>query len=570
MKKYIKIALAITLAFTACKETEPDSLTFINDGEVYTNITKIRDVLNTVYSGLPNGYSDIGASWLAAACDEAEEVNNSETIQNINIGNVTPYSNPDGIWDKSYASIRNAKIFIQSTDTITWKHLQYSNPTEYARRVGLVKQYTAEAKFLTAYFYFELIKRYGGVPLVDEVIDKDSEWISRFPRRSFAECVDFIVKKCDEAIATGLPATYDSGNYGRASTGAAMALKARTLLYAASELYNQANNTDPLLGYTDANRQARWIKAAEANKAVIDFTPQYAFNANYQGLFTLGSIKNVEVIFERRYGANNTFEKQNAPVGFAQGLTGTCPSANLVDAYEMTDGTDFDWSKPALAAAPYANRDPRLAKTVVTNDSKFGKAATTVQLWTGGANAKPRDRASKTGYYLRKYINETLDLQLNETTTKQWVFFRLAESYLNYSEAMNEAYGPEGLGSGTLNISARAALNSVRTRAAVGLKAIAAVGTQATLKAQIRRERRVELAFEGHRYFDVRRWKIADQAIGGTLKGVDIIKNTNGTFTYNSNVSVETRTWDDKFYYYPVPLAELSKSGGVIVQNKGW
>jgi hypothetical protein len=570
MKNYKKIGLALVfiLALNACQKTEPDNLTFLEDKEIYNNITKIRSVLNTVYSGLPNGYADIGASWLAAACDEAEEVNNSESVQNFNIGNITPYYNPDGVWDKAYESIRNAKVFVNSTDTITWKELQYSNPTEYNIRVNLVKQYRAEAKFLTAFFYFELVKRYGGVPIVDEVIDKDSEWVSRFPRKSFSDCVDFIVANCDAAAAL-LPATYDTGNYGRATSGAALALKARILLYAASDLYNQPSNTDPLLGYVGGDRAARWQKAAEANKAIISFTPAYAFQTTYQAISLLGSTKSTEVIFERRYGASNTFEKQNTAIGFPLGQTGTCPSGNLVDSYEMADGTDFDWTKPAHAAAPYTGRDTRLAKVVVTNASKFGKTAATVETFVGGINGKPRDRATKTGYYLRKYMNEALDLQLGETATKQWVFMRLSEFYLNYAEAMNELYGPAGVGPGTLNITALAALNAVRTRAAVAAKAIAAGNTQSKMRDLIRRERRVELAFEGHRYWDVRRWMIADQAIGGKLTGVDVIKNSNGTFTYTPNV-VETRTWNNRLYFYPIPQTEVSKSGGVIVQNKGW
>jgi len=275
------------------------------------------------------------------------------------------------------------------------------------------------------------------------------------------------------------------------------------------------------------------------------------------------------VIFERRYSASNTFEKQMTAVGFPLGQTGTCPSGNLVDAYEMTDGSDFSWNNTAQAADPYANRDPRLAKTIVLNASKFGKTQATVESFVGGTSGKPRDRASKTGYYLRKYLNENLDLQLNETSTKQWVFIRLAEMYLNYAEAMNEVYGPEGTGSGTLNISARAALNSVRTRAAVKLKAIATGVTQAELRDLIRRERRVELAFEGHRYWDVRRWKIADQTIGGALTGVNIVKDANSTVTYTP-FTLENRVWNDKMYYYPIPQAEIIKSNGVVVQNKGW
>lgn len=570
MKNSIKITLTLTIItlIVACKATDPENLTFVDDREIYTNIAKIRSVLNNVYSGLPDGYNNIGASWIAAASDEAEEVNNTETIQNFNIGNITPYTNPDNNWAASYRSINDANVFIKSVDTITWNDLKYSNPTEYDSRVALTKQYKAEAKFLLAFFYFELVKRYGGVPLVDEVIDGGSEWISRFPRKSFSDCITFIVAKCDES-ALGLLSSYDVGNYGRATSGAAKALKARVLLYAASDLYNQASNSDPLLGYVDGDRQTRWIKAAEANKELISFSPAYTFNAAYQNNFLLGATRGTEVIFERRYGQTSEFDKQNTAIGFPLGQTGTCPSGNLVDAYEHLDDGDFNWNNPIHAANPYDRRDPRLLKTIVTNDSKFGKNSTTVESFVGGTNGKPRDRASKTGYYLRKHLNETLDLQLGQTANKQWVYFRLAESYLNYAEAMNEAYGPEGSGTGTLNINARAALNSVRTRTAVGLKAINAGLTQLQLRDAIRKERRVELAFEGHRFWDIKRWMIGVEALGASLRGVSIVKNTNNTFTYTP-FDVENRIWNDKFYYYPIPQVEITKSQGILVQNKGW
>lgn len=569
MIRYSMVLIGLLAATAGCKKViEPDNLSLLDDQQVYTNITYIRNVLNTIYSGLPDGYDNIGTSWLAAACDEAEEVNNGQSIQDFNLGAITPYSNPDGIWGGTYKSIRIANEFLQATDTITWKYLEYSYPVEYERRVALVKQYRAEARFLKAFFYFELVKRYGGVPIVDEVVDYNTDWIGRFPRRSFASCVDFITAACD-AAAADLPDATDKGDYGRATKGAALALKARTLLYAASDLYNRPANTDTLLGYVGGDQKERWIKAAEANREVLSATPAYAFHGNYKGLFLLGSTLSKEVIFERRYSANNGFEKLNTAVGLPFGLTGTCPSGNLVDAYEHVEDGDFNWNNPVHAANPYVKRDPRLANTVVVNNATFGPSNTTVELWTGGSNARPRDRASKTGYYLRKHLNESLDLNLNETATRQWVYMRLSEFYLNYAEAMNEAFGPEAMGPGILNISARSALNSVRTRAAVKLKAIAAGATKERMRELVRRERQVELAFENHRFWDVRRWMIAPQAIGGALNGVEVTKNADNSFSYKP-IIVENRYWNDRHYYYPIPSDEVNKAKGVLVQNSGW
>lgn len=570
MKQLIKIlSFFFVLALLgACKATDPDNLTIMRDEDIYTNLSRIRQVLTNIYAGLPNGYSNIGKSWLAAACDEAEEVNDMEAIQNFNLGNISPYSNPDDIWNSSYESIRNVQIFLASTDTITWNNYKYSNPTEYANRIRLTAQYRAEARFLNAFFYFELIKRYGGVPIADTVINKDEAgWINRYPRKSFAECVDYIVDNCDTA-AKYLPRTMDTGDWGRATKGAAMALKARVLLYAASDLYNRSGNDNPLLGYTAGDRKGRWEKAAKACKDLIDLA-QYNFATTYQTLFNLGSTQSSEVIFERRYGEGNDFEQENTPVGFNLGQTGTCPSGNLVDAFEQLDNGTFSWDNPTHAANPYNRRDPRLAKIVTLNNSSFGKARSTVELWYGGINGKPRDRASKTGYYLRKYINENLDLVLGEVSKKQWVFFRLTEIYLDYAEAMNEAFGPESTGGGSLSVTALQAVNSVRTRAAVGMPGIATGVNQTELRSRIRNERRVELAFEGHRYWDARRWLIGDKAIGGNITGVNIVKNENGSFTYTP-VVIETRYWSDRLYYYPIPQSEVNKSGGVIVQNPGW
>jgi SusD family. len=570
MKKgfYSNTIVLLVFIMAGCTPTLPDNLSFVEEKEVYGNISKIRNVLSNVYNGLPGGYNDIGASWLAAASDEAEEVNNSEPIQLFNLGNITTAYNPDDVWEKHYHSIYDAMMFLKGTDTVTWKNLEITNPTEYASRRTLTKQYRAEARFLIAFFYFELVKRYGGVPLVDKLIDRNSHWMENYPRKSFAECIDHIIYYCDSA-AVDLPPTQDAGNHGRATKAAALALKARTLLYAASELYNQPGNSDPLRGYTDGNRTSRLLLAAEANKAIIDYTPAFAFHANYEGLSHLGTTKSNEVIFERRLPASNSFEKLNMPVGFSLGQTGTCPSANLVDAYEQKNGAPFDWSDPALAADPYANRDPRLLKTVVVNYSTYGKDADSVHAYIGGAHGFPRDRATKTGYYLRKYVDEVLDLTLNERSAKQWVYMRLAEFYLNYAEAMNELYGADAAGPGTLTMTARAAVNSLRTRAAVNLPALPAGYTLEEMREAIRHERQVELAFEGHRFWDLRRWMMAGQTLGAPLRGVRIEKQNDGQINYTPMV-VENRVWHDRLYFYPIPQTEVIKLNGVIVQNKGW
>lgn len=564
--KYI-VSFIVLPFFVACNFINPEEYTIRSADQIATNMTYLSSLRVTPYSYLPQGYNTIGNSWLAAACDEAEEVKETETIQNFNFGNWSQYSNPDDAWSKNYKGIRAANDFLQMTDTITWADFKLSNPTEYATRVYNTKMWRKEMYFLRAFFYFELIKRYGGVPLVTEKLNpqEDLDYIINLKRDSFSECVDYIVNQCDTA-AKYLLTTQVSSDYGVPTKGAAMALKARALLYAASDLYNKEGNADPVLGYTDGNRQQRWIKAADACKAVLDMSPQtYALNSNYANLFLLGSAFNKEVIFERRAGSSNTFEKANYSIGFNGGNTGTCPTQNLVDAYEMNDGTAFDWNNPVHRANPYANRDPRLSMTIACNYSVFNGRL--MEMWNGGKDGKPLNWATKTGYYLSKYIVQNLDFTKNQGSYHQWIFFRLAEMYLDYAEAMNEAFGPDD--KSTYSLSAREAVNIVRARTGVAMPAIGSGLSKEQFRERIRNERRVELAFEDHRYWDVRRWGIGASAIGGDIRGLEIEKIANNQFSYTPFV-LESRTFEPKMDLYPILQEELVKSDGNIIQNPGW
>lgn len=570
-----------TLGFTSCNFTEPEMLAFKTEEDVIHNMNNITYTVNNIYSYLPDGYDRMGNAMLADACDEAEYVSDIEEIQNFNTGNWGLFYNPEGsTWTNNYAGIRKANVFLDLLQKVDWTYLKQGNAVEYNRRVTLTTMHRNEAHFLRAFFYFELIKRYGGVPLVKKTYDPITEIdsLTSMPRASFAQCVDYIVQECDTA-AKYLSADYYSntgtqGYLGRATKGAALALKARTLLYAASDLFNQTGNTDSIIGYTDSNRQARWIRAAKANKAVLDMvtTSVYSFNADYASLFLLKTGFSREVIFEKRFGSSNGFEVINYPIGFATGKTGTCPAQNLVDAYEMkTTGLPItDANSGYNPSNPYLNRDPRLGKSIVVNGSRFGKDLTVVQIWEGGKQGLPIKGASKTGYYLRKYVDESLDLTINNGSNKQWVYFRLSEIYLNYAEAMLEAFGSPTATSAAdgLTMDALTALNKVRTRPAILMPAVLSTISSSDFREKIRNERRVELAFEEHRYWDVRRWKTAETAIGGDIYGMRVLQNTDGTFSYTKQ-PIETRKWDSKMYLYPIPQSEMNKSKA-MKQNPGW
>lgn len=566
MKRLHKIyAICIlTGIFSSCDLLEPEVLSVITEKDAFTNFNNLIKVRSHVFSYLPEGYNSIGNSWLAAASDEAEEVDDAQRIQNFNSGNWSVYSNPDEAWTPNYTGIRRACDFIQGTDTITYEEFRISDPTTYNARITSLKRWRAEMKFLRAFFYFELVKRYGGVPLITRKLDleEDHEYMTGLPRESFENCIKYIITQCDEA-EKDLPLSQAKADWGAPTKGAALALKARTLLYAASDLFNRPENNIPAEGYVGGNRTERWLQAANANKEVI-YLNLYSLHSTYSSLFLLKATESKEVIFERRKGASSTFETANYPVGFQTGKTGTCPSQNLVDAYEMKDGKPFDWLNPAHAASPYADRDPRLTQTITVNNSTWKSQP--VEIWEGGANGKPRNRASKTGYYLRKYVDEGLDLTKSQTSLKQWIFFRLAETYLNYAEAMNELYGPYD--EGGKGLSACAAVNLIRGRAGVKMPALPTNLSKEEFTERLRNERRIELAFEDHRMWDVRRWMIAGHTLGGDLKGVSIKKGDTDAFTYTPIV-VEKRLFDTKMNLYPIPQSEIAKSNK-LEQNTGW
>jgi hypothetical protein len=557
------------LCCCACDFTDPEEYTFRSADQIKSNMNYLPPLRAAAYVNLPQGYNTIGRSWLAAACDEAEEITVSEQIQNFNIGNWNLYTNPDNTWSTNYAGIRNANNFTQLTNDVTWEEFRLSNPTAYADRVYRTKMWRNEMFFLRAFYYFELVKRYAGVPLVTEKLDvnKDADMIIKMNRASFSECIQYITDQCDTA-ANKLVVTQLLADAGAPTKGAALALKARTLLYAASDLFNKSGNNDPVLGYTDNNRQQRWIKAAEAAWEVIKMAPAtYQLNSSYPALFTLGSAQSREVIFERRMGLLNTFEAANYSIGFNGGGTGTCPTQNLVDAYEMkSDGYSFDWNDPNQKANPYTDRDPRLAMTVVTNNTTFNGRV--IEIWEGGKDGNPIYKTSKTGYYLKKYVIPGLDLTKDEQSYHQWIYFRLAEMYLNYAEAMNEAYGPDYT-DGTLTMSARDAVNMVRNRSDVKMPEFPVGMMPDEFRTKLRNERRVELAFEDHRYWDVRRWNLGASVIGGTINGVKVAKVNDTEFNYTPFV-VETRVFEPKMDLYPIPADEIIKSGGNIKQNPNW
>lgn len=547
-----------------------------------------------VYNYLPQFNRYGNNALLAGASDEADfAIPNN--LQRFNAGSWGPFSNPDNVYENYYRAIRHANLFLERTveypamivqDTINNKAAYVINLDDFAKL-------RAEVRFLRAFFYFELIKRYGGVPLVTKVISEEESY--SIGRSTLEACVQFIVEECNEVIPEltnhyfnyGIPAGQtvgrgdggtDVSRLGRIEKPAAMVLKQRALLYAASPLHNPSGDLN------------KWTAAAAAGQEIFS-SPDAAhirfLATNYKDLFTAQNTNNFltprkgsnsGIIMTRPFEVNgSTFERANYPAGITNGAQGaTCPSQNLVDAFEMKNGLAINAPGSGYDPNnPYANRDNRLQFIVVVNNSVMGRnidgTNRITESFVGGVDGiGAKFGATTTGYYLRKFSVENFDITKSDAKPKAWVLMRYAEVLLNFAEAMNEAFGPDAkpaLNSTNATYSAREAINLVRARA--GQPALPTGLTQAEMRSKIQNERRVELAFEEHRFFDVRRWKIAEQSENVPLRGMRVVRNLNGTFTYEP-FNVENRVFDQKMYFHPIPFQEIAKSNGAIVQNPNW
>lgn len=554
---YIYISAAISIAFTlsSCNgflDREEDS--FIDKTATFDSYNRTKQYLTYAYTLLPDGLNRFSReAMLASATDDAEFAIESAEIQQLNNGSWNALNNPDDVWNRYFSGISKCCTLLENTDHVNLdiSRLDPDKQVEYANSLKDIRMWRAEARFLRAYFHFELLKRYGPIPLVTSTLSINGNY-ENTPRPTMKEVVDFIAKECDIAADTLELTPWRNVNdaFGRATKGAALALKSRLLLYAASPLYVDFGDTNEANKPTDV---ALWKSAADAAKAVIDLN-QYELASSYADLFK-NDFQNKEYIFVRRYAANSDFEKSNFPVSFG-GKGGTNPSQNLVDDYEMLDGTPFDWNDPAKAAQPFENRDARLGATILMNMAPFkGKKVAT---YPEGADASPNPNATKTGYYLRKFLNEDVNIQTGGSSSGHVVpLFRLAEIYLNYAEALNEC--------DPTNPDIALYLNKVRNRAS--LPNVSAL-SQEQMRAVIQHERRVELAFEEHRSWDVRRWKIASSTLGAPLMGVQIERKSLGGYTYMP-VKVEQRVFQPKMYWYPIPQSEVLKLKQ-WKQNNGW
>lgn len=556
MKKILPLLIPVIVLLCtqpACKKSVDDGVIHqtgeITQSQLVQNPSFVKGFLDNTYNYLQVRYDlDSNGAMLASASDEAVNSNVNSPVYTLVNGTWGPSRTFDDSYANYYSGIRKTNLFISS---ISKGEIVPVNAVLTVD--SLRKRWRGEAFFLRAFFHFELVKRYGPIVLATRVFERDEDL--NLPRNTFDECVNQIAADCDSAMA-GLPlwnsdynGSSDTKEIGRATRIAAQSLKARLFLYAASPLYNTGNDL------------SKWQKAADAAKAVIDLNRAQLITP-YANIFNYSTAAyNNEVIFATQAVNTNTIEINNAPISYNGALGRTNPTQELVDAFEMNNGRPIaDPASGYNPNNPYANRDPRLGFTVLYNGAVFKSAA--VQTFTGGKDGIGQTiNATQTGYYMRKFLSE--NASWNQTTNasvrRPWVWIRYADILLMYAEALNEAQGP------VADVSAK--VNLVRARA--GMPNLPAGLTQAQMRDRIHNERRIELCFEDHRFFDVRRWKEGELFFNKAVTGMRITANASGQPTAYERFTVQTKVFQAKNYWYPFPQTEIDVTPK-LKQNLGY
>ena len=524
--QYIIAAVAfMTISFSACKKDALDKQP--TDGTSSANYWKTED--NAVQA-TSNVYRYLGDFWdrifLSGGTDDTYSWSNwpSDILYAAN-GTATSSTGVfNHYWTNFYKMIGAANNVLDNINKVSGMSAEMKN-----RLIG-------ESRFLRAYAYQQLIGMYGDVPLVTHVQTVEEFMVARTPR---AQVADFIIKELD-TIANYLPVTYEDADAGRATKGAAMALKARTYLY-----------------------ENDWANAAIAAKAVMDLS-KYTIDNNYLSLFNGDNKNSSEIILSGRYLANTYTNGTATWVGGPSlgGWSQVVPLQSLVDEYECTDGNTITTSPLYNASDPFSNRDPRLKLTIVIPGTVVNGITIDVTA-KNSIDGLGKNNGSFTGYYYKKYIPTAISGNYDSNSYNDIVLIRYAEILLTYAEAKVEA--------GQIDQSVYDAINQVRGRTGVQMPAITAAkaSTQAALRAIIHRERRVEFPLEDNRLFDIRRWKIAETVMPGNVYG--ILNNFDtGRADYGSHVLVEKRSFNaGRDYLWAIPQNEMDLDKN-LVQNPGW
>jgi len=547
--------MSIIIGFSCAKITD-EPVDFNAVDVTLVDSLFVKNYISSIYNYVPSGYNRLQNSMLDASTDLAVNSFSGSPAFLIGTGSWGSGDNPDDVWASNYQGIRAVNIYFRDIEPNLVPPLFTSQ--QY------INELTGQAYFLRALFYSELAKRYGGVPIVEEVFVAGQ--VVEIERASYDNTIQYISEQFDRA-ADLLPVRYQNNNatdFGRATKGAALALKSRMLLYAASPLFNDPENSDqnPWSGVFDAQK---WEDAADAAYSVIELN-EYVLNDRYFRYFIQMDSDNKEMIFNRISTPSNNIERINGPTGFTGGMGATNPSLNLVNEYFMKDGTSFDWNNPDHAENPWENRENRFAGSIIHNGREW--MGREIETFEGGADMQSVN-STRTGFYLRKFLDGNARWFGGETGVgnHSWPIIRYAEVLLNFAEAMNEAYGPYQDPAG-YGMNAVQAVEMIRERALMDPYQLPEGLDQNQLREMIHRERKIELAFEEHRPFDLRRWKKAMDILNQPVKGLRIIKDEEENYSYEI-FDAENRSFSERMYLYPIPQSEVDKNP-LLLQNPGW
>lgn len=578
--KRIKIFSAVAvglLALASCTDQMNYNEYYVYDRDYMTQeFGRVEGFLTTAYNEMDYDYGGYYSNALmASATDESEYAYNGNSIEDLYNGALNPTNSHATFWTSSLKGIAYCNLFLDEFADEKFTNYEYND--DYAQQMFKYKNMRWEARFLRAYYYFRLVRQYNGAPLYCHNIPADD--LNRLPMSSADKVFDFIKASCDsikDSIVVDYTNLGDMAITGQIETGranqlAVLALKARAALYHASPLFNQNNEAE------------LWHQAALATKELVDSAEKQgkALAATYDCLWAANNYTDKkatqEILFYRSVADANTLEKANFPVGLEGCNGGNCPTQDLVDAYEMQstgkgikeEGSGYD------AQNPYTGRDPRFELTICHNETKRWPnwASEPIYTYQGGANALPLNGGTPTGYYLKKLLNAAIDTRPATANTMKhsWVIFRMGEAYLNYAEAVFQYFKSQGRSdaadatSAEFPVSARELASKTRLRSK--MKAMPAGMSNADFWAKYQNERRVELAFEGHRFWDVRRWKEGAKYFS-KITEMHITKNEDGTYTYTPKTV--NRVWDEKFNFFPIPQSDIMKNPNLDQSITGW
>lgn len=577
MKNYIQITclLILTIFCISCTEIFDDFLekapgVDITEDVLFSSVVQLDTYIAATYRlGIHSPYPiDEGVfesnprpyTINAGITDEAESEVTFVHTQGWNSASINPTSNPPGNEDFYFAnrwkSIRNANIILERIDEVPDASEAYKN------------QVKGEANFIRGLNYLEMMKRYGGVPIVTERFQLTDDF--QVGRSSVSEVLALIVSDADAAIAL-LPESLPSNLRGRATKSAARMLKSRALLYAASPLFNTGN---PYLNFGENNsliclgdeRTDRWQAAANAAKEVIDMAGSGGFSLitdrgvenNYKYVWEQND--NPEIILANKITPDRGWWQHPlvglVPTAIDNSWTGVSVIHNFVRKYEKKDGSPQTWNMDGGSDLneKYAELDPRFHQTVGYNGSYYSQEHPVLENYEGGRHANQ----NWGGAWLKKMIPD--QYCTCRQLTLNGIVFRLAEAYLNYAEAINEAHGPIA--------EAYDAVNTIRSRS--GMPDLPVGLSQEEFRSRIRNERDIELAFEDHRLWDIRRWMVAEEegVMQGNFWGLKISRiPESNNFSYNPYI-FEVRSFERKMYLHPFSQNEVNKE--YLIQNPGW